>query len=422
MRIRIALLTPGLSAGEGAAVAACLRERFGPEAGIEQLDALTDQGRSQAAQALASGRFDVVLSSVARIDPHVLPHAKAPVVVTSLPGVVVGRAADVVATLRRRGLNASLAISWDDAVSRVRDILAPPVLAGKRALIFAEPFDSATHPAPNLSHAYIKERTGVDVQYRPVSQLAQAMEEVDEARAEAEMDRWRAGASGGIEPSRATILGCSKLCLVLKDLVARENLAGISIDCVRHTRGGDPLLPHPCLAFSRLRDEGVAAPCEADVWSLLSELLLEGVAHKPAFMGNVGEVDLAGHTMSLLHCVVPLRLAGYGSQPVPYGLHHYHDLGTGASMEVAFPIGTEVTLGQFSKSLETFSVWPGTIVETGSGACRSCATIRIPDAARFLHGLPSCHYVMVYGRHASEVAGILGRLNVQTVGPVCYDL
>ena len=154
---------------------------------------------------------------------------------------------------------------------------------------------------------------------------------------------------------------------------------------------------------------------------MLSELLLEGVAHKPAFMGNVGEVDLAGQTTSLEHCVVPLRLAGHGCQPAPYGLRHYHDLGRGVALEVVFSLGAEVTLGQFAKDLRSFSVWPGTIVGAGSGACRSSATIRIPDARRFLHGLPSCHYVMVHGRYLSEIAGILERLNVQTVGPVAYD-
>ncbi|MCL5110781.1 MAG: hypothetical protein M1401_18345 [Chloroflexi bacterium] len=421
MTTRIALLTPGLSADRGAAVASLLAERFGAEIEIEQLDAESDEYRAQTVKALASDRFAVILSSVARIDPHVLPQAKAPVIVVSLADAVVGRAADVVATLRRLGLNASLAVSWDDAVARVRDILGTPILEGKRVLIFAEPFDSATHPAPNLTYEYIKGRTGVDVQYRPVTELAKALGDVDEARARAEMERWLAGASEGLEPSSATVLECSKLYLALKDFVERENLAGVSLDCVRHTREGKPALPHPCLAFSRLRDEGVAAPCEADVWSMLSELLLEGVAGKPAFMGNVGEVDLARGTMSLLHCVVPLRLVGYGTQPVSYGLRHYHDLGRGVSLEVAFPSDTEVTLGQFAKDLRTFSIWPGTIVDTGSGACRSRATIRIPDSERFLRSLPSCHYVMVYGRYASEIAGILARLNVQTVGPMLYQ-
>jgi hypothetical protein len=87
---------------------------------------------------------------------------------------------------------------------------------------------------------------------------------------------------------------------------------------------------------------------------------------------------------------------------------------------VAFPSGTAVTLGQFAKDLKSFSLWSGTTIATGSGACRSSVTLRIPDATRFLHSLPSCHYVLVYGEHEAALTDILLRMNVQTVGPMVY--
>jgi L-fucose isomerase-like protein len=40
--------------------------------------------------------------------------------------------------------------------------------------------------------------------------------------------------------------------------------------------------PLPCLAFTRLRDEGITAPCEADVCALLTSMVLQEISRKPA--------------------------------------------------------------------------------------------------------------------------------------------
>lgn len=202
MSLMIALLTPGTSPEESRSTAAGLSSRLGGTATILPFDPFSEEGRLGAQQVLTTGRVDLALSSEAGFDPHVLSKAKVPVIVVARSPDMLWTAADVVASLRVRGVNASMATSWDDAVERIQTVLSPSVLAGKKVLIFSEPFDSATLPSRNLSREYV----------------------------------------------------------------------------------------------------------------------LEDIARRPSFLGNVGTVDVAVSTTDMLHCVVPLKMEEYETEPAPYRL------------------------------------------------------------------------------------------------------
>ena len=135
MSLPVALLTPGMSPAESQRVVAGLASQLGGSATILHSDPLSEEGRQEAQQALTTGRVDFALSSEAGFNPHVLPEAKVPVVVVARSPDMLWMAADVVAALRVCGVNASTASSWDDAGERIRTILSPPVLAGKKVLI-----------------------------------------------------------------------------------------------------------------------------------------------------------------------------------------------------------------------------------------------------------------------------------------------
>jgi len=414
----IALLTPGVPSAESQGIVADMANRLGGSVTLLALDPLSEEGRLEAQRALTTGRVSLAVCSEAGFDLHVLSEAKVPVVVVARSPDMLWMAADVVASLRVRGVDACMASSWDDAAATVKAALSPSVLAGKKVLIFAEPFDSATLPSGNLSREYVMERTGVDIAFRPLESLKDSLDAVDESEAQAEMDRWMQGATDVTGAPAQAILDSSRLYVLLKSIVETEGLSGLSIDCVRYSFTEEPLLPHPCLAFSRLRDEGIAAPCEADVYAMLTELFLEGIAQRPSFLGNISAVDIAASTTDLLHCVVPLKMAGYDTEPAPYRLRDYHGSGRGVSMGVDFTIGQEITLGAFSKDLRSFVLWPGTVIETGSGFCRSMARIHIPDSERFRHTIAGCHYIMTYGNFVPQASRALMRMNVSVIGPI----
>ena len=261
---------------------------------------------------------------------------------------------DMVAAMRTRGANAILASSEAHAVELLKIFAVPRILDGKQALIFGRPFDSTSVPMGNLNGDYVYKKTGLRIQYRPVDDLMPLLEKVDEAAAMKEMERWKKEAAKVLEPSDKTILDTARLYVLLRSLVEKEGLAAISIDCLSFSFSGKPPLPLPCLAFTRLRDDGITAPCEADVCALLTSTVLQEISRKPAYQCNVAEVDMQKSTAVLRHCVAPVRLMGRNAPPLAYKLRDYHGMGKGATAEVEFPMGDRRNAGIIQQGSEEF--------------------------------------------------------------------
>lgn len=329
--------------------------------------------------------------------------------------------ADLVASLRVRGANAYLATTLDEVVRRIRAIEHVPILANKKVLVFGRPFKSTALAFPKLTKADVKQRTGVEVEFRPLKSLIKGIQTVDDQEAKKEMDGWIAEATQVDPALEKEILASCRVTVWLRKQIDEGGYSGISINCVSKHFPESPLMPHPCLAFSRLRDQGIAAVCEADVCALLTSLLMEDIADKPSYMGNIAAVDHGDSAVTLLHCVTGLKVRGYDREPLLYALRDYHDTGKGVVPDVNFDTGTRVTLGLFSKDLRSFVLWPGEIVDSGTGFCRNYARIGIHDTKRFQHAIAGCHYVMVYGNYVRELTDTLLDMNVSVIGPMQYN-
>jgi hypothetical protein len=342
---------------------------------------------------------------------------------------------DMVAAMRTRGANAILANSEAHAFELLKIFAVPRILDGKQALIFGRPFDSTSVPMGNLNADYVYRKTGLRIQYRPVDDLLPLLEKVDEAAAMKEMERWKEEAAKVLEPSDKTILDIARLYVLLRTLVDKEGLAAISIDCLSFSFSGKPPLPLPCLAFTRLRDDGITAPCEADVCALLTSRVLQEISRKPAYQCNVAEVDFQKSIAVLRHCVAPLRLMGRNAPPLAYNLRDYHGMGKGATPEVEFPMGIDVTLGLFSKDLKSFVLWPGKtqsrindiegspIVNAPASSakvrkyCSNQLAVKLKDIDRLHQSLGGCHHVMIAGTYEKALREEMMRMGVSIIGP-----
>jgi hypothetical protein len=344
---------------------------------------------------------------------------------------------DLVAAMRARGANAVLANSESHAVELLKIFAVPRILDGRQALIFGRSFDSTSVPMGNLDADYVYKRTGLRIQYRPVDELMPLLEKVDEAAAMKEMERWKREAGRVLEPSDKTVLDAARLYVLLRSLVEKEGLAAISIDCLSFSFSGKPPLPLPCLAFTRLRDDGITAPCEADVCALLTSQVLQEISRKPAYQCNVAEVNMQTSTAVLRHCVAPLRLMGRTAPPLAYKLRDYHGLGKGATAEVEFPSGIDVTMGLFTKDLKSFVLWPGKTqsrvndidrppIENASPAaaaskvrkyCSNQLAVKLKDIERLHQNLAGCHHVMIAGTYEKAIREEMMRMGVNIIGP-----
>jgi hypothetical protein len=342
---------------------------------------------------------------------------------------------DLVAAMRTRGANAILANSEAHAVELLKILAVPRILAGRQALIFGRPFDSTSVPMGHLNADQVYTRTGLRIRYRPVDDLMPLLETVDDAAAMIEMERWKKEAARVLEPSDRTVLDAARLYLLLRSLVEKERLAAVSIDCLSFSFSGQPPLPLPCLAFTRLRDEGVTAPCEADVCALLTSMVLQEISRKPAYQCNVSEVDFRKSTAVLRHCVAPVRWMGAEAPPLEYNLRDYHGMGKGATVEVQFPAGFDVTLGLFSKDLESFVLWPGKTqarisdIESSpipdapassAGIRKYCSNqlaVKFKDIEQLQQRLAGCHHVLIAGTYEKAIREEMTRMGVGVIGP-----
>jgi len=343
--------------------------------------------------------------------------------------------ADVAAAFRAKGSNALLANSEAHAIELMKILAVPRLLEGKRAVIYGRPFDSTSVPSRNLTAEAIYKRTGVLLEFRPMEQLKGLLETVDPAGAKKEMERWKREAASIVEITDEALLECSKMYVLLRSIIDKEGLSGVSIDCLSFSFSPKPLLPFPCLASTRLRDEGFAVPCEADVCGMLSSMVLQEISQKPSYFCNVSSVDAEKSSTVLRHCVAPLQLLGRNVAALPYRLRDYHGIG-GVTPEVSFPIGLEVTMGGFTKDLKNFLAWPGRIQAgihdtdrpsfDSPGAqnrkmrryCTNRAELKIKEADVFLQKIVGIHHVMVAGIYTKALREEMVRMNVNFVGPV----
>jgi hypothetical protein len=325
------------------------------------------------------------------------------------------------------------ATSRAQAVEMLKVVGPPRILEGKKAILYGRPFDSTSAPAHNLNIDYVYKRTGVRVEFRPMEELKQLFDRTDEASARKEADRWKKEAVAVVEPSDKTILDASRLYVLLRSIIDKESLSAISIDCLGFLFNRNLALPYPCLAFARLRDEGIAAACEADVCGMLSSMFFQELCRKPAFMSNVLSVDSPHSSTVLSHCVAPIKMMGPNAAPLPYKLRDYHGMGQGVVPEVQFPAGAEVLAGSFTKDLKHFLLWPGRITvgaKTDSPAdkpaspggfkrmtCSNYMELKIRDVDRYLQNIAGIHHIVISGSYTKAMADALLAMSVSVIGP-----
>jgi hypothetical protein len=343
--------------------------------------------------------------------------------------------ANAAAAFRVKGSNALLANSDAHVLELMKILATPRLLEGKRAVIYGRPFDSTSVPARNLTAQSIYDRTGVRLEFRPLTELEEALQTVDPAGARKEMERWKREAASIVEPTDEALLESCKMYVLLRSIIEKEGLSGISIDCLSFSFNPKRKLPPPCLAFTRLRDEGFAMPCEADVCGMLSSMILQEISQKPSYFCNVSSVDIDKSSTVLRHCVAPLQLMGRNSAALPFRLRDYHGMG-GVTPQVSFPIGLEVTMGGFTKDLKNFLVWPGRIqagvddtnrpsfdnpapeLKKMRRYCSNRAELKIKEADAFFQKIVGIHHVMVAGIYTKALREEMIRLNVNLIGPV----
>jgi len=284
---------------------------------------------------------------------------------------------------------------------------------------------------------------GTTLHYIPNIRFSDEFKKVQESEeVQAIADYYIGKARKIVEPSRQDILEAAKNYIVCRRIMAAENCQGIAMSCLplvsaAHREKMSPhlasllgdadVIPPPCLAFSRLRDEGIVAACQADWPSAISSRLTHLLFDRPGFMQNLS-VNTVNNTLVGSHCTCATKLDGFDKPSEPFILRSHAESDLGVAPQVLWRIGQKITIMKFSDvewwvnpaSAESpaSSILLGSarvlrnIDTPPSGGCRTAVEVEV-DGIDDMYDLNELHHqLFIYGDHTrqlkayAELAGI----------------
>jgi len=210
-----------------------------------------------------------------------------------------------------------------------------------------------------------------------------------------------------VEPARSDIVEAARQYGVLRRLMAEHDCDGITLAGCLTTKP-------PCLAVSKLRDEGVVATCEGCMHASLGEMVSLLLFNRPAFIQDPSP-NTIDNTLIGAHCTSATRLKGCDADyRAPFVLRNYHTR-QGVSMQVIWPEGEDVTIVQFGWPKKTLWVGTGKVVsniaQPPSGCCRTAVEITV-DGCADTRDVKGFHQVFILGnverplRQFCKLAGV----------------
>lgn len=220
------------------------------------------------------------------------------------------------------------------------------------------------------------------------------VQESDEVRAMA--DYYTKNARKIVEPTKKDILTAAKNYIVCRRLMAADNCQGISMDCLGPI--SRRLIQPPCMAFSRLRDEGGLGTCEADWNAAISTRLTDLLFDMPGFMQDPAP-NTVNNTLMGAHCTCATRLDGFDKPPAPFILRSHSESNVGVAMQVLWRIGQKVTIMKF-QGPESIILGTGRVLRNidtpPAGGCRTSVELELDDVAD-CRDTKGFHQLFIYG-------------------------
>jgi len=208
-----------------------------------------------------------------------------------------------------------------------------------------------------------------------------------------------------VQPTKEDILDAAKTYFVLKQIIETEKADAVMMDCLPGLS-----LPHkhppPCMGFMSLRDEGIAAGCQADLNATLTLMLVQQLFGKPGFQQNAS-METQNNLYFGAHCTCASKLSGPSGPSEPYILMSHAEAGWGCVPRVLWPTGCEVTMAQYlSGERPQMYIYSGKVIGCPSipptGGCRTNIemTINEVDDVCDVKGM---HQIIFYGNYTKQL-------------------
>lgn len=369
------------------------------------------RSETQAAAALQGERFDgylVYMTSMWTGIPELYAREARPVVIADEPYSGSGGFLRVHSMVRREGLPVVTVGSSNflDIVNAVRLFDVMRRMREARTLVVA---DGDVWGARQDVREECKKVFGTEVIQIGSDKLRQYYDAADDQEAERWKDRWIGEAAFVAEPDEKEILRSARLYLALKAAMQEAQADAVTVDCLGLFYAGK-LPAYPCLGFFQLNNEGSTGVCEADVDSMITQLVLRYVTGRPGYVSDP-VLDTTTGQITYAHCVATNRVFGPGGLTNPYIIRSHAEDHKGAAVQSLMPIGHQVTSAKVSlrhKSLAVHNARTVANVNDEKG-CRTklAAEARVQKLLDNYHfEIFSWHRVTCYGDFRQELINL----------------
>ncbi len=217
------------------------------------------------------------------------------------------------------------------------------------------------------------------------------------------------------EIDEETGLKSARIYVVLKGLIREKGYDGVTINCLSGIL--DLVDTTPCLAFQKLRDEGIPAVCEADIPQMVTTILLRYIADRPTFIND--PVILPNENKVIVaHCTAPTKMAGFDEEAESYDASLHHETKLGLAPSVKFREDQDITLAGVSHDFNEIIATGGKITRnTDYHICISQAELKVGDAQFLFDNFEGFHWVLVYGNWMEELKKAADLLDIKPKFP-----
>lgn len=207
------------------------------------------------------------------------------------------------------------------------------------------------------------------------------------------------------QASEQDVINGLKSYLVAGRLLQREEADAISMDCLGALGKTDVSLP--CIAWSRMNDDGIPAACEADLGAVATHAIVEYLFDRPGFQQDPVAETARGAIIGA-HCSCPTRLNGFDQEPEPFDIQHHHAM-RDAVPRTIWREGQRVTCAdvlmtgaQPDKMLISVGDVIGNVPVPPAGGCVVSVMVRFDNAEDVL-AFPGFHQLFFYGDYKRQL-------------------
>jgi hypothetical protein len=279
----------------------------------------------------------------------------------------------------------------------------------------------------------LEDKFGIQIEKRSFKQLGSDAKLISDKEAESVWAGWKDRIPVENLSQRAIMSAIKMYLAVKRDLDQDKSIAAAGINCLNESQFSDTT---PCLAWNMLfEDQKIVWGCEADLVSMMTELLIHKSLDVPFMMSNLypfmmgmaalkhenipyfPDVESSEDCMLIAHCgylgVVPQSLAS--EWMLKMKVLAIVDKNAHA-LDARIAEG-DVTLIKLMPPFDQLSIVEGRLefyAQYENSDCLNGAVVRVPDGPKMLKELASHHYILTAGKNRQDMEGVAQVFGMKT--------